>query len=765
MKRQVIAGNWKMNKDLDSALDFIKNVKLDELDNEVMIFAPSIFLSELHKNNKTSVQIGAQNIHQEDSGAFTGEVSVEQIKSVGINLTLIGHSERRQFFNESDKVVNAKLKKALENDIRAIVCVGEQKIERESNLTNQVLESQIKEAFKDISKEDFSKIIVAYEPVWAIGTGLSASDQDANDACKYIRNLVKDLYDQEVAQELVIQYGGSVKPDTITNLLKQSDIDGALIGGASLEVDSFNELINTAGFDKEDNSHDGPVLLAIMDGVGIRSEEHGNAVMQANTPYLDKLVEDYPHSKLYADGLNVGLPDGQIGNSEVGHLNIGAGRVVNQVLVKVNKEIESNIFKDHVEIIESIQNCKANNKALHLMGLVSDGGVHSHINHLFALLDIAKNNGLEEVYVHAFLDGRDVDPKSGIHFIKQLSDKLDSLSLPPIASISGRYYAMDRDKRFERVELAYNAVVNAVSEYSFDNAFDYVEQSYSKEEYDEFVKPAVDSNLNKKIEDNESVIFFNFRPDRAIQLSAVLTNDKYDAPGVFKPINRPNNLNFVSLVKYSDDVLSNIIIKKEEIVNTLGDVISNNGLKQLRIAETEKYAHVTFFFDGGVDKEIEGSKRILINSPKVATYDLQPEMSAFELTDTLLKELDTNHYDLIVLNFANPDMVGHTGKLEETKIALQTVDTCLSKVVSKVQEQNGSAIIVADHGNSEIEVNDDGSPHTAHTTNPVPLIVVNKDIEIKQGKYALGDIAPSILTLLNIEQPNEMTGSSFILKK
>ncbi len=507
------------------------------------------------------------------------------------------------------------------------------------------------------------------------------------------------------------------------------------------------------------------VLLAILDGFGLRAEEHGNAVLQAKKPNIDRLFATYPHTTLRADGNFVGLPNGQMGNSEVGHLNIGAGRVVYQSLERINKAIEEKSLQDIAEIKNAMNNGLEN--GLHLMGLLSPGGVHSHQNHLFYLIDIAKQVGVKDLYVHPFLDGRDVDPKSAIEYVSQLEAKLKEVGIGEIASISGRYYAMDRDKRWDRVELAYNTVVNAQSDNSFTNPIEYIKNSYDNGVVDEFILPAINENVKQKINNNASVINFNFRPDRAIQLSGLLTNEAYDPQPeenpIFVPSYRPQNLNFVQMMKYSDDVKGEIAFKHIEIKNTLGDVIENANLQQLRIAETEKYPHVTFFFDGGVDKNIKGSKRILINSPKVATYDLQPEMSAPEVTSSLLAELEKDYLDLVILNFANPDMVGHSGQLQPTIDAIEAVDNCLGQIIEKIEAIGGSAIVTADHGNADLVLNDDDSPNTAHTTNPVPAIIVGQNYTINEREDAkLADLAPTLLKMLNVTIPNEMTGVPII---
>ncbi len=504
-----------------------------------------------------------------------------------------------------------------------------------------------------------------------------------------------------------------------------------------------------------------PVVLMILDGFGHREEEYGNAVALANTQNYDNILAKYPSTYLQADGLGVGLPEGQMGNSEVGHLNLGAGRVVYQSLVLINKAIEEKTIYDNEVINRAMDNAQDN--ALHLWGLLSDGGVHSHIKHLFGLLDMAKAKGIKNVYVHAVLDGRDVDPKSSKTYLKQLSDKLEELGVGQIATISGRYYAMDRDKRWERVLPAYNATVLGQSEHTFTDPQSYVDASYANDVLDEFVLPAVNANLEFKMNDNDSVIFANFRPDRASQLAGVITNPDYNPKPeepIFTPEYRPENLVFVQMMKYSDDVRGDIAFVPQKLVNTFGEVISANNMKQLRIAETEKYPHVTFFFDGGVDKEIEGSKRVLINSPKVATYDMQPEMSAYEVTDNLIAELSTGEYDTVILNFANPDMVGHTGDLDATIKAVETVDACLKTVYDKVSEMGGVLLVTADHGNADKVLNSDGSPNTAHTNSEVPFIITKEGLDLNPG--ALSDVVPTMLELLDVEKPSEMTGNSLI---
>lgn len=491
------------------------------------------------------------------------------------------------------------------------------------------------------------------------------------------------------------------------------------------------------------------VVLTILDGVGIREESHGNAFKQANKPNFDFLWEKYPHCKLEASGIAVGLPEGQMGNSEVGHTNIGAGRIVYQPLELINNEISSGTFYQNHELLNIITHVKNNNSKLHIMGLISDGGVHSHINHVFALLKMAKDNGINNVYIHCFMDGRDTLPDKALLYLEMLQNKINEIGIGKIATISGRYYAMDRDKRWERLKLAYDTMVYGTGPKE-TNIKKIVENSYKNNIFDEFIVPTVIDETGL-INDNDGVIIANFRPDRIIQIGTSLTNSNFDG---FET-KRFNNLKIVTMMPTSDTVLGTYAFEHLKLDNTLGIYLSSLSLKQLRIAETEKYAHVTYFFNGGKDLELEGCKKVLINSPKVATYDLKPEMSANEVTETLLKELD-NNYDFVLANFANCDMVGHTGNMEATIKAVETVDYNLGLIYKKVKEIGGLLIVTADHGNSEYMLDNDNNIITAHTTNKVPFIVCDNNIKLNDGK--LGDIAPTILSLMSKKIPNEMTG-------
>lgn len=501
----------------------------------------------------------------------------------------------------------------------------------------------------------------------------------------------------------------------------------------------------------------------ILDGWGKSPDPKVSAIDNANTPFIDSLYTKYPNASLRTDGLNVGLPEGQMGNSEVGHMNLGAGRIVFQDLVKINLAVQNKTLQKQKVLIDAFEYAKANNKKVHFLGLLSDGGVHSHINHLKGLIDASEEFGLKNVFIHAFTDGRDVDPKSGVNFVQDILNYTQDTNVK-LASVIGRYYAMDRDKRWERVKLAYDLVVNGLGEHSQD-VIKSIQNSYDNDITDEFIKPIVvtDEQLIPvaTISEEDVVIFFNFRTDRGRELTEVLTQFDLHEYNMHKM-----NLYYVTMTNY-DDTYKNIhvIYDKDNLNNTLGEVLQNNGKTQIRIAETEKYPHVTFFFSGGREEVFEGEKRILCPSPKVATYDLQPEMSAFDLKNALIPELQLQSADFVCLNFANGDMVGHTGDMEAAIKACEAVDKCVKEVVETALEQNYTTIIIADHGNCETMINPDGSPNTAHTTNPVPIILVGNDDKIGITNGILADLAPTILDLMQIEKPEIMTGKSLLCNR
>lgn len=499
-----------------------------------------------------------------------------------------------------------------------------------------------------------------------------------------------------------------------------------------------------------------PVVLCIMDGCAIRKNEHGNAFYKANKPNIDNLMRMYPHSLLEASGEEVGLPEGQMGNSEVGHTNIGAGRVVDQPLQLISKSIKNGEFFKNEKILDVFSHVKNNKSKLHIFGLLSDGGIHSHIDHLLALIDFCKKENITNVYYHMFLDGRDTLPMCALKYLDILQEKINETGFGSIATISGRYYAMDRDNNWNRIKLAYDAITSAIGE-KYSNYREVIESNYVGDIGDEFIVPAV-LDSDGIVEENDGMILFNFRPDRARELFKALTNDKFDS------FDRKfiSNLKLVTMMPVSDEVVHTAAYNHVNLENILGLYLSKNGLKQLRIAETEKYAHVTYFFDGGKELELPLCERILIPSPKVATYDLKPEMSAYEITDTLLDELDKDIYDVVVLNFANGDMVGHTGNMNATIKAVETVDNCIGKIYNKLQEKNGILILTADHGNSDYMLDEQNQVVTSHSVYPVPFLITTNDYKLKDGKLA--DIAPTLLSLIGLQIPSEMTGNILITK-
>lgn len=495
----------------------------------------------------------------------------------------------------------------------------------------------------------------------------------------------------------------------------------------------------------------------ILDGFGYNESDYGNAIRAARMPNLDKIKENSPMTVIQASGIDVGLPEGQMGNSEVGHTNIGAGRVVYQPLMRITNAVRNGEFFKNSALTEAMENCKKKNSALHLLGLLSDGGVHSHIEHLFGLIDMAKKNGIEKLYIHCFMDGRDTPPASGIDYIKALQEKLDETGIGIIASLGGRYYGMDRDKRWDRVEKHYDAIVRGTAEVK-KCPVEAVKESYSAGITDEFIVP-VQFEHGAQIKDGDSVIFFNFRPDRAREMTRAIVDKDFDG---FE--RKALDVDYVCMAQYDAEIKNvSVAFPPVSLKDTFGEYIAEKGLRQLRIAETEKYAHVTFFFNGGVEAPYNNEDRDLIPSPKVATYDLQPEMSAYLVTEKLLSELDSGKYDVVILNYANTDMVGHTGVFEAAVKACEAVDECLGRITEKVKELGGAVLITADHGNADVMLAADGTPFTAHSTNPVPFIVFNHQCELKNSGR-LADIAPTMLDLLGLPKPEAMTGESLIAK-
>ena len=503
-------------------------------------------------------------------------------------------------------------------------------------------------------------------------------------------------------------------------------------------------------------------LLMILDGWGIGDQGKDDVIFNTPTPYWDSLLATYPHSQLQASGENVGLPDGQMGNSEVGHLNIGAGRIVYQMLVKISKSIQDGDFFENEALKKAVENCKKNDSALHLMGLLSPGGVHSHMEHLYGLLELAKKNGIDKVYVHAYLDGRDVPPSSAAEYMEEAVAKMKEIGVGTVATISGRFYAMDRDNAWDREEKAYAALVYGEGVEASDPV-QAIKDSYANDVTDEFMLPTV-VDKNGMIKENDSVIFFNFRPDRARQLTRAFVDPDFTG---FERRNGYFPLTFVCMAQY-DAQMPNVLVAypPEELKMTFGEYLSKHGKTQLRLAETQKYAHVTFFFNGGEETQFEGEDRILVNSPKVATFDLKPEMSAYEVCDNLVDSIKSDKYDVIIINFANPDMVGHTGIIEAAIKAIEAVDECVGRAVKAIDEVDGQLFICADHGNAEKLIDEDGEPFTAHTTNPVPFIIYNYDenYTLREGG-CLADIVPTLIEMMGMEQPAEMTGKSLLVRK
>lgn len=495
------------------------------------------------------------------------------------------------------------------------------------------------------------------------------------------------------------------------------------------------------------------LLLCILDGVGLREEKQGNAFKQANTPFIDSLFNKYPNCKLDASGKAVGLPENTMGNSEVGHMNIGAGKIVYQPSQFINEEIINGNYYKNENLVNFIRECKNNNRSLHIIGMISDAGVHSLLNHLYGILDITKKENLDKVYIHGISDGRDTPPTSAIDYFRKLDETIKEKKIASLVTIIGRYYAMDRDNRWDRVKKAYDALIYRTGN-KFDNYETAIKDSYDKGINDEFIEPII-LDENVRIEENDYIIDFNFRPDRLRELLSSLTNPDFNQ---FETTKYKNKM--LTLMPVSNEVICINAYKNQEVNTPLGVVLSNNNKTQLRIAETEKYAHVTYFFDGGVERDLKGASRILIPSPKVATYDLSPKMSAEEITTNLLSELDKNIHDVVILNFANGDMLGHTGKMKETIESLEFLDTCVEKIYNKIKEIDGTLLITADHGNCEYMLNDNNEPVTSHTTNKVPFIICKENYNLHDGK--LSDISPTILKLLEIEVPEEMTGVSLI---
>lgn len=759
MRKPIITANWKMYKTRGEALAFCQQLLPLIEQNKVVqavICAPFTQLDILaDRLLPMGIGVGAQNFYPKKEGAFTGEVSLAMLKDMGVGYVIIGHSERRALFGEDNDLIKEKLEAAFEAGVQPILCVGETDAQREAGQTAVVCKAQLAYAISELSEEKIQQLVVAYEPIWAIGTGKTATAEDAETVIGGLRAFLANTHGAGVAESVRFQYGGSVKPDNIASFMAQPNIDGALVGGASLDAGSFAQLVN---YQHEDAPK--PVVLMVLDGWGLGKDDLGNAIRWTNTPHYDALMAKYPNGRLRCSGEDVGLPEGQQGNSEVGHLNLGAGRVVYQELTRINKAVREHEFEKNPIFNQLMERTLAKGQNLHLMGLISPGGVHSHTDHLLALVKLAKAKGFGQVYIHGFLDGRDVAPKSGLGYVQALNHELDSLGLGEIVTLCGRYYGMDRDNRWERIATAYHGMTQGLGD-QVDDLPTAIQKAYDQGLSDEFIQPMILLDEEKKakgrIEPGDGLIFFNFRADRAREMT------KAFCEADFKGFARAYlQVDMATMTGYEEGLGVVVAYPPQYLANTLGEVLAKEGLGQFRLAETEKYAHVTFFFNGGVEKTNDLEERLLVASPMVATYDLQPEMSAAQVTAQLLKALEKKRYAFILVNFANPDMVGHTGNFEAAKKAVACVDRHLGEIAKEVEACGGVLLVTADHGNVEQMIDlEKHEPFTAHTANEVPFLVVGKaKCQVQSG--TLRDVAPTILDLLQIEKPIEMTGQSLI---
>ncbi len=707
----LIAGNWKLYKGPAETAEFCRGLQDRDLDGvDVVVCPPYVSLAvAVQLLAGTEIAVAAQNVHWAQEGAYTGEVSPGMLQELGVYGAIVGHSERRQYFGETDETVARRVVAALEAGLFVIACVGESEEERESGQTELVLRVQV-EAIAEAAPET-DNLVIAYEPVWAIGTGKTATPELADGAHAFIKSIL----------DVPVLYGGSVKPENAGELLAMPvDRRRARRGRLARSRLLHGDLRSGA-----------PVALVILDGWGIAPPGPGNAVELADTPVFDRLWATYPHTTLEASGAAVGLPPGQMGNSEVGHLTIGSGRVLYQDLMRVNKGIEDGSFFENPALVSAFER----GRNVHLLGLVSYGGVHSHIDHLRALLRFAP----EKTWIHAFTDGRDVSPWSAVKDLAELPEER-------ISSISGRYWAMDRDQRWERTQKAFEAITGVAEPIHDQGVLEVVQASYDAGVTDEFIEP-VGFAGRAKLEPGDTVIFFNFRPDRGRQLSRLLLDARYD---------------LTTMTHYADDIECPAVFGELEVPNTMAEVLAEHDLRQLHVAETEKYAHVTYFFNGGREQPWPGEERILVPSPReVGTYDQKPEMSAAEVGARFSAEIGAGHR-FGVVNFANPDMVGHTGVIPAVVEAVQTTDTCLGQVVDAVAAAGGVCLITADHGNAEVMLNPDGTPQTAHTTSLVPLIVTEPGLTLDE-RGTLADLIPTALAFLGLPKPAEMSGNDLVM--
>ena len=719
-----IAGNWKMNKTIAEAEAFIQALlpRVSTADGvDVAVCVPFTDLQAVVDSTRGSrVEVYAQNMHQAPSGAFTGEISAPMLTELDVHGVVLGHSERREFFNETDRALSEKVPAALDAGLKAILCVGETEDEREAGDTERKLRHQVQEGLEKLDSPRLGDVVIAYEPIWAIGTGLVATPEQAQDAIAFVRALVADR-DRDQAERTRILYGGSVKPDNAAELLALPDVDGALVGGASLEVADF------VGHRRSGAAVTVPsVCLVVLDGWGIAPHGPGNAVSLATTPVFDELWQRYPHSQLTTWGTAVGLPERQMGNSEVGHLNLGAGAAVKQDLTRIDEAVEDGTLAHNDVLRAAVRDAPR----VHLIGLVSDGGVHSGWSHLEALIAMA-SEAADDVVVHAFTDGRDTLPDSGAGFLEQVQQWCENASDPPrarVGSVVGRYWAMDRDKRWERTQKAYDLLVHGRAEYHADSGVEAVRAAYERDETDEFIEPTTVGE-EACIRPGDSVIAFNFRPDRMREITRALAEpdfDEVDRGGVGR-IER-----YATLTEYEEGWPYPVAFPPAHPETTLPHVIAAAGGRQLHVAETEKYPHVTYFFGGGAETPEEGERRELVPSPRdVPTYDKKPEMSAREAARAFVQAWEEEDFRFGIINFANSDMVGHTGVIPAAVKAVETVDACLGEIVRAVQASGGALIITADHGNSDAMLEPGGAPNTAHSLNQVPVIVTVDGVTLR----------------------------------
>ena len=758
----LIAGNWKMHKTVAEAEESIAALlpRISTADGvDVGLCAPFTALGPLVDSTRGSrVGVYAQNMHEEDSGAFTGEVSAPMLTELDVHGVVLGHSERRQLFAETDKALARKVPAALAAGLQPILCVGETEAEREAGDTERKLRSQVQEDLSKVDDDRLGDVVIAYEPIWAIGTGHVATPEQAQEAIAFVRALVadRDAAQAERVRHPLRRLGQARERRRADGAARRGRRPGrrGLARGRVAGRDRRRREAMSDGPPQGPGSIPAPsACLIVLDGWGLAEPGPGNAVSLAQTPVFDALWDTYPHTQLTASGPAVGLPEGQMGNSEVGHLNLGAGAVVKQDLTRIDEAVEDGSLSESGVLSAALRDAER----VHLIGLVSDGGVHSGWKHIEALIGTAGEAGVPDVVLHAFTDGRDTPPKAGAGYLQTAEAWCAAAGNARVGSVIGRYFAMDRDQRWERTQRAYDLLVAADAPHRAATGHEAVELAYERGETDEFVEPTLVGE-EARIRPGDSVIAFNFRPDRMRQITRALAD-----PG-FEEIDRRRNPpveRYTTMTEYHEDWDYPVAFSPERPEVTIAKVIADTGAGQLHGAETEKYAHVTYFFNGGEEHLYPGEERVLVPSPRdVPTYDLKPEMSAPELAGEFAATWREHGPRFGVINFANADMVGHTGVIPAAVKAVETVDAALGEVVAAVHESGGVCIVTADHGNADKMLEPDGSPHTAHTLNPVPFIVTSPAVKLDAGGGILADVAPTILALLGIDQPAAMTGRS-----